>query len=705
MKRSLKTSFLSGSRWLLGATLLGTSAGVCAAPYWFEAGDVDKSKWDCKYCAFETGLDGEIQVGIGTVADDDQYGFGNFTGWDEGGSYGILGTDLYYRGEDAHYWFLRGANLGLDSRQLRFEGGRQGVYRVRADYSEIPRLRADNARTPFSGAGTGHLTLPFGWVDGGTTTGMTELNNSLQSVELRTDRQRFGVGVMFTPSNRWSYSASVRREEKEGVKPIGGSFVFRSALLPEPVDYTTDQVELSLGYHTDKGHLLFGYLVSTFKDENDALLWDNPFTSIAGADEGQMALPPDNTFHQLSVNGNYRFNATTVAEGRLVLGRMRQDEQFLPYTVNPLLATSPLPRDSLEGEVRTTTLDARVVSKRNDKLTLQGKLRYHDRDNRTPVDSFNFVSTDTFLPGARSNRLYHRTNSSLEFTGRYRMTPATRISAGAEYEAISRPDQEVEKTREGTLWGEVATRPHETTELVVRLAHADRDASDYRVLASTMPPQNPLLVKFNMAERVQERADAWFSVTPNPRLHLGAHVSYRDNDYSDTDIGLYASRDTELTLDGAFEIIKDLHAHAFITKEKHKNEQAGSQTFSVPDWFSTTEDVISSFGFGVDWRPLDSDYEFGVEYVYSEATGKVDIRDETDFPDLKNKIHSANAHIRYRLSKSVSTELAIFYERFESEDWSTDGIQPDTIPEVLTLGADSADYRNHAIALILHYRF
>jgi MtrB/PioB family decaheme-associated outer membrane protein len=705
MKRIRMTDFTGGRRHLLALALFGVSGGAAAAELWTEAGAVDKFTWACEYCPYEQGLEGEITLGTAYVPKD-RYAFGNYTGFDQDGYYGLFGADIYYRGEDAEYFRLNAARLGLDTGSVRLEGGRQGHYRGTLDYVQIPRLHTDEAMTPYTGIGGEDLRLPEGWLEAGTTATMPGLNASLRPIKLRTDRERVAAGFLFTPDAHWSHSVNFRRDHKEGLKVIGGSFAFNGVLLPEPVDYTTEQVELGLGYTADHWQVRLGYLGSFFRNANDRLRFDNPFIDPVGhTNEGQMALPPDNTFHQLTLAGSYRFGTATQLTARLAGGRMSQDEKFLPYTVNPLLTTTALPSDSLQGEVRTYTFDARLVSAAIDKLTLQANLRYNERDNRTPQNSFDTVSTDVFLAGQRTNALYNHIDRSVGASGRYRATPDTRLSAGAEYEEKSRSDWEVEQTQETTLWAEVASQLHPTTDLMLRIARADRDASELKPLVTGAEAQNPLLVKFNLAARDQRQSKARLHVTPVEYLDFGLEVTHRDNDYTDTSIGLRSSRDTSATFDAMLQLTQSLNLHAFITRENHENEQVGSQSFSIPDWFATAEDIIDSHGFGFAWRPADSDVEFGFDYVFSEATGKIDLRGGTAFPDLKSAVRTANAHLRYRLTDMLSTELALFYEEFENDDWMVDNVAPSTIPSVLTLGADSPDYTNRAIALMLHYQF
>ncbi|SCZ66840.1 MtrB/PioB family decaheme-associated outer membrane protein [Thiohalomonas denitrificans] len=699
----------SAGQPVVGLILIGVSTSGAAAELWYQAGEVDKSEWECKYCLFESGLSGDVQLGVGSV-DENQFGFGNYTGYDDDGAYLVLGADLRYRGEEAAYWRLNSSRLALDSRSVRLEGGRQGSYRIGVDYLEIPRLYSDGAETPFTGVGGNDLQLPENWVKAGTTDGMTELDNSLRPVALRTDRRRVGVGVEITPTSRWSYSADFRRERKEGLNVIGGSMLFRSTLLPEPVDYTTEQLDLGVGYQGDHWNVQVGYYGSFFREENRSLRWDNPFGDPTGANEGQLALPPDNEFHQVTLSGRYDVSEATRASAKLSLGRMTQNDEFLPYTVNPALTTGALPRDSLEGEVRTTNLDARLVSAWSERLTLQADFRHDQRDDETPTDSFDYVSTDAFLPGARENRQYDRRDSRLALQGRYQLTPQTRVSTGADYDRKRRPDEEVEETQETTVWAEAASRLHPTSQLVVGLAYADRDASEYRVLDAAIPEQNPLMVKFNMASREQERAEARLTVSPREHIDFGVELAFRDNDYTDGAIGLRSSRDTSVSFDATVLVSRSLSFHGFASREVHDNEQTGSQDFSVPDWFATTEDAINSAGVGVSWEVFHDSFtqkglNLSLDYVRSDATGKIGIRNETGFPDLESSVTNVQAQARYRFSETVSTELAYYYERFESDDWMVDGVEPDTLPTVLTLGSEGQNYDNHVIAAYVRYRF
>ena len=51
------------------------------------AAEVDTSEWACEYCPFDEGYRAKISAGATNVSDDAAR-FGNFTGYDEEGTYG-----------------------------------------------------------------------------------------------------------------------------------------------------------------------------------------------------------------------------------------------------------------------------------------------------------------------------------------------------------------------------------------------------------------------------------------------------------------------------------------------------------------------------------------------------------------------------------------------------------------------------------------
>ncbi|MDZ7768338.1 MAG: MtrB/PioB family outer membrane beta-barrel protein [Woeseiaceae bacterium] len=74
------------------------------------------------------------------------------------------------------------------------------------------------------------------------------------------------------------------------------------------------------------------------------------------------------------------------------------------------------------------------------------------------------------------------------------------------------------------------------------------------------------------------------------------------------------------------------------------------------------------------------------------------------FPDLETTLDSFNLRVAWRRSARTTFNLSARYERFVMDDWALEGVQPDTIPVVLALGAEPYDYDRFLIGLGFSYR-
>jgi MtrB/PioB family decaheme-associated outer membrane protein len=669
---------------------------------------VDTSQWACKFCAFEEGFSGTVDLGLGNVSDD-SFKFGEYNGMNEKGGFLIAGAALRSRGENANYWNVDAANLGLDTRSLGVEGGKQGTYKVILKYDELPHYISDSAATPFLGSGTDTLTLPGTWVPAPNTAGMTDLATSLQPFDLETKRKRLGVGLSLATVRDWEFAVNVRHETKEGTQRIAGTFFFNAAQLVQPVDYVTDQVDVSASYVGSKWQARLAYYGSTFSNNNASLTWDNPYTSTPGVDDkGQLALAPDNEFHQILASAGYSFSDKTRASADIAVGHMTQNQGFLAATLNTSLVVPALPQSSLDGSVDTLNANLKVVSALTDKVRLNAAFVYDDRNNKTPQAAYPWVTTDQILNPARTNLPYGFTKSTAKLSADYRATARARASAGFDYETNERTYQEVAKTKENTFWGKVNTRPLDNLDLMLKAAYADRSNSGYVVVPEISPPENPLLRKYNMASRTRDSAGLRADVSAWKNVNLGFGMDYANDDYSKSQIGLTESRDVTYSADASALLAKSTSLHLYLTREQIKSNQAGSQLFSTPDWTGENNDIVDTAGIGVKHTVIKNKLDVGADYAISHSRGEVTVYTgaaDPAFPDLISKLGSVKLYATYRLKDNISLNGTYWYESYKSENWQLDGVTPSTISNVLALGEQPPSYYVNVVMLTLRYKF
>ena len=700
-KKAVTGVFVATTLSLYATVVIGADVPPATA----EAANVDISKWKCKYCAFEEGFSGEVEIGAAYVSDD-SFKFGEYTGLVDKGAYFIGNADARYRGEDAGYMDLLIRDLGLEMRSIGIEGGRQGKYKLFLRYDEIPHYISDSAVTPYLGSGSDSLTLPLGWDRQPTTAGMTDLNSSLRQVDLKTKRKRVDVGMAYSPS-KWEYKVKYRHEVKDGQIATAGAFFFDAAQLIKPVDYVTDQVDASVFYNSEKVRTSLAYYGSFFKNNNDSLTWDNAYTSGFGADSGQLAQEPDNQFNQFILSGGFHMGDATLASAEVAMGRMEQNDSFLPYTTNTGLAgVNPLPSNSLNGVVDTLTANLNLVSQISEKWRLNAAYTYNDRDNKTPQLTFDsWVSTDIAVSGSRTTLPYSFTENDFKISADYRVVRSTKLAIGYDYDTMERTYQEVDKTKENTFWGTATVRARDT-DLIVKIAKGVRDVSNYTPVPEIQPPENPLLRKYNMADRDRLLSKMHVSFLPVETITLGLSVDYATDDYTDSQIGLTDGSEFSIHADAAMMLGESTNLHFFVGQQKIKSNQAGSQTFSTPDWHANNNDTITTAGIGFT-QGITEQLDVGADFTMSRSVGEVTVTTTSPsvFPDNVTNLDSLKLYANYRIKESISLYLGYWYESYDSSNWALDGVTPDTIPNVLSLGIQSPTYDVSVVALSLRYQF
>ncbi len=694
--RSPRQLLVFAMLWPLSAANAADTGSAAGAP------PPDTSQWKCELCPVEQGTSGSVTAGVGYVTDDSAK-FGEYNGLNKKGAYFIGDGEARYRGPDATYLDADVTNLGLTSRSIGLEGGRQGQYKLRLGYDELPHYITDTARTPFLGTGGNSLTLPGGF-PAPTTAQMP--SSTLQDVDLDTQRKTIGVGGAWLGMPGWEFAVNYRQEKKEGTKGTAGTFFVNAAQLVQPVDYSTDQFDASVSYASARWQAKLSYYGSIFRDDSNALTWQNPFSFPAGA-SGQLALPPDNEFHQVRGVLVYQFNAGTTATADVAWGRMTQDQGFLAPTLNSTLGVPALPQSSLNGRVNTFDANVKVTSQLTEQLGVNAAYVRNERDNRTSQATYSWVSTDMFLATPRVNLPYSFTQDKVRLSADYRMPARTKGTVGYDYDNIERTNQDVDSTRENTFWGKISSKPLENFDGWIKFAHGERDASGYHAVPSVTPPENPLMRKYNMADRTRDSGALRADIAAGERVNIGLGASAARDSYTNSTVGLTTGKDVTLDADVAIAISEQTTVHAFASYEQIKSRQVGSQNFSTPDWIANNNDRIDFIGLGARHALIKDKLEVGADYrrLHARSAIQVDTGVTSRFPDLATTVDSVRVYANYRLSPKVRLNADYWYESYRTDNWMLDNVTPATIPNVLTFGAQAPRYNVNVFRVSATYEF
>jgi MtrB/PioB family decaheme-associated outer membrane protein len=660
-----------------------------------QAQEVDTSEWACEYCPFQQGHEGDYEVGASSVSDDSAY-FGNATGLGEEGVYPILDGEGSYAGDAYRMrWTLE--DLAHESRVAELEGSHQGTFDYNIGFRQIPYRQFFTTSTIFAESGNS-LLLPSGWVRAPTTDGFTALDSSLVGRDIESDRSIYEIGGRYLAGSRFSFSADYRRQENDGTKIQGGSTYTNASLLPMPFEYVTDEVDLALRYGADNSFVALSWYLSDFENDNTALLWQQPFSGVPGADTLAQAQAPDSRFQQLTLAGGYSFpGLRTVMSLSASMGRITQDEELLPYTTNANLPTDPLPRPSLDAEIDTSNFAAAITSRvfRNGRIDFS--YRYDERDNKTARDTWNRVIVDTF-PGAGEelNVPYSFERSYLRLSGDYELFDMLLVSAGYERRDIDRDFQEVASQSEDTGWGRLRIRPGLGFDIDVRAGASKRDVDNYDEAFAAATGQNPLMRKYNLAYRYREFGEATvgWSAAETP-ISISLNALYADDDYRKSDLGLTAGEELSVALDFSWSISETTSLYFNTGFDTLDSTQSGSEAFAAPDWRADNEDEFTTIGTGLNIREIAEKFDLQLDYLRSEGTSKINLDSAAasagQFPDLETTLDYLRLRLGFRQSDRIEWNFYALYRAFKSEDWALEGVTPDALPLLLSLGATPYD--------------
>ena len=695
MKRNTRTLHAA-----VAATLMIPAAGLA---------QVDTSEWSCEYCPFEDGYRAEVDAGVLYVSDDAAR-FGNGTGLDEEGAYVDLGGNGRYLKDGTEVsWYAE--DLGTKSRVFKVSAGRPGKFEVGLDYRELPYRLFDSTDTVYSASGPGVLTLPSDWVTAGTTDGFTALTSSLAPINIEKDRQILEIGAKYLPTRKVKLYADYSRQQRDGVNVMAGARFTQSAFLPRPVDDYTDQVNAGVRFAVGPVNLGLAYFGSFYRNNNSSLTWDNPYTADPGGEQGRLALEPDNDFQQVSLSGVYKTSTlNTVVAFSTAFGRGEQNNSFLPYTINPALPVLALPSSSLDGQVDTSNYALTITSRPHKRGSIKFAYHYDERDNQTPVSAWSRVITDTFPAGSsEANVPYSFERSRLNLAATFKLLDSVRVSGGYDRTEFDRDYQEVANQTEHTGWGKLRWRPTSYVEASLRGGASRREIDEYNSDVGDTFGQNPLLRKYNLAHRYREFAEVSLSASmPEKPVSLGVSYLWAEDSYSKSQLGITDGEETRVNVDLSWAVTDASSIYISAGSELIDANQTGSEAFAGPDWQAAHEDAFMHYGGGFRIAGLGEKTDLTLDYTRSDGETQIQFAGQSvssnPLPDLESTMDSLRLSLTYNASEKMDVNLGIRYEKFETADWALDGVEPDTIPVVLTMGANSYDYDVWVVGIGFRYR-
>ena len=641
--------------------------------------------------------DSSISVGAGYWTNDrPQQGI--FDGMRDDHGYALIDADVVKRDDATGTWFkFKTDNLGLESRKISVEVQQQGNMGGFVNYSRIPRLSPLEIRSGIRGVGSERMTI---------SGASTPVDNTLSfhDVDLATYRDLIHLGFSKNLLKDVDLKLSFKNEEKNGSRHWGmGSMPL---FVAEPIDSTTQQLDVTLEYTGDKLQLAGGYAGSWYQNKND-LAWATingarqpcitpntparPNNCSSTANPTPLSLPLDNEAHQFFLNAGYSFTSSTRATLKVSRSIATQDETLPTRGLavpNDAFVGAP---HKLDGEIVTTLAELGLSSRPTSKLTLNANLRYHDVDDNTPL--VGLVGNNTTRVVTVHNTPHSYETKSGKFEASYLLPERFKLIGGIDYKDQDRSAPKfvderfvpfAESLEETTYRLQLRRSMSDTVNGSIAFLHSIRDG------AARVSPHDPEIYDainpLHISDRTRNKWRASVDWAPVDAFSLQFNVEDSHDEYSREDgrpFGLKDGRATLVSVDARYAFSDKWQVTGWashdVTRAKHDaGRWAQGATSPVPNMVKKADlkDMGDSVGLGLRGAvtsklSIGADVQWTrTESSYDEDTSTARTASELPLADIENTLTRLSMFARYAIRKNADVQFDLIHERWKTDDWS-----------------------------------
>ena len=142
-------------------------------------------------------------------------------------------------------------------------------------------------------------------------------------------------------------------------------------------------------------------------------------------------------------------------------------------------------------------------------------------------------------------------------------------------------------------------------------------------------------------------------------------------------------------------------------RENVESEQVSGTEAGFTRWQGKGRDTFDTALLGFTMKELARNIDLKLDYSYVKSTGKVDVvgSSSSPYPELRTKLNMLKLYVDYRWKPNMTFRGGYWYEKYDASDWSMQGVFPDTVPNLLSLGAQPYAYQQDVIWLSFKYEF
>lgn len=620
----------------------------------------------------------QVSVGLGYQSSDSRR-FGTYRGIGDERGYGLLDLDLVKRDDSTGTWMkLRGKDLGLDSRELRFDHERQGDWSYFLQGSQMARKEPLLVNTGLDGISTANQTVSSAAVK--------------RNVDLQVKHNIYALGVRKFMAGGFDVRVTAKQDEANGDRMWGRGTPGSMEFMTEPIDRVTRQWEVVAGYADRKMQFSGGYSGSSYENTNPILRLAGGAAGFATAPAmSAFATPPSNHAHQLHFAGGYNLSDTTRTTFKASRTVAYQNEAF-DSVFTPRLAGSPA---SLNGKLATTLVYTDLTLRPMDRLNVTGMLRFEERDDQTPEAQY--LTATASYTGKYKPRQLEQVKASVE--ANYQLDDGYRLIGSLEREDMKRngPADIVKvgyraKTDETSERVEIKRTMSETLNGGLALIHSKRGGSDFTpdTLSATTNQLSALMWADRSRNKVRMTAD-WI---PAEKWSLQFLADYSDDTYSGRVLGPRKGKSDFFSGDLNYRVNDRWNLSTWASRENSVANQSTVVTGATPlFWDASIRDTSTAWGIAVRGKPL-SNLQVGADLSSSRSVAEHDLAKVSgpaatavnSLPGFFYRQASLKMFGDYALQRNSGVRVDVIVDRRKNNDWTwqpwtyTDGTTVTNVP-------------------------
>ncbi|WP_206483681.1 MtrB/PioB family decaheme-associated outer membrane protein [Thalassotalea sp. G2M2-11] len=691
------------------------SCGASASPFYASSASISSESelstsaakidnWHCEYCPNAQELTGYVSLNFSLLSDD-AYTFSTNTGIEKDKPV-FVSAQLMYQNDQGQYGQFYLDKLGLDSLALTGKAGLYGSYQFTVDYQQIPQRKYHQLLTPFT-FNDNHLQLPDYWQNLDTISTNQGLDTSnWQQLDNAIDWQKLALNWRYFSDDNFDYALNYQQLKKSGLQQFSAAQLINASYLPLPINQQTELLDGNISYHQDKLYLNLGYFISHFSNSNDSFFYDNPFSSyVAGSKTGQFSAEPENQAYKIKLNLNYRPRMTTSLKLYAALGKMEQNNALLPYSNNAFLAHD-LPVDDFNAQVATKDLSLRLYNKWSPTFKINAKYQYKQRDNKSNRYNFTPVVTDTFIGDSIENIPYDFTKEKWQLDANWRFYRKQKASISLKKANTTRFALAHFKNTEQGIVGKLQLQDQANRHYNIKASHFKRDGEKQSENHYLAVSQNPLLYRYNTADRIENKANIHISSNLSNQLAGNINGYFSKRRYHQSTLGLQDDNRYHYGIDINWQFKPHANFTLFFQQEKINATSKIGSRFSY--WTSKHHDDIVNLGMTLKVSQLiDDKASLSIEALNSDGNSqsKITTTSSEKLPDIKNIWRRLKVNFSYQISPQLSGELLYQHEKLASDDFAIDKLELKTGDNLLTFGALTPNYNLNYTSMKFTYTF